>query len=164
MDRRTSSDSENLAREAHQLMREWRVRREHQDDRIRSVTSDVGAALQRWRNDSVRSVEDEVFVNEELGRIVSTLTQLNELGRINNEKIVMRARDLTEATRLDAGGQMAFLVELCDEIHRVMDEDLPQRSSVLDAHEEAARRVESFIDYRLGPGTVDRRSKRFWRP
>ncbi len=144
-------------------MREWRVRREHQDDRIRSVTSDVGAALQRWRDDGVRSVEDELFVNEELERIVSTLTELNELGRVNNEKIEILVKSLAEATSWDADGQVAFFVGLCDEIHRVMDEDLPHRSSVLDAHEEAARRVEAFIDYRLGPRPVDRRSKRFWR-
>ncbi len=163
MDRRTSSHSDELAREAHQLMREWRVRREHQDDRIRAVTSDVGAALQRWRDDGGRSVEDELFVNEELEHIVATLTKLNELGRANNEKIVTRTRDLARATRPDAHGHVALLVELCDAIRRVMEEDLPHRSSVLDAHEEAARRVESFVDYRLGPGPVHRRSKRFRR-
>ena len=85
------------------------------------------------------------------------------IASINNEEIVRRAKDLAEAAHLDADGQVAFFVKLCEEVHRVMDEELLRRSSVLGAYEEAVRRVESFIDYRLGPEIVGQRSKRFWR-
>ena len=163
VDGEVSSDNREAARMGQDLMRQWRAIREQQDDRIRTTTFEVQAALERWKGNGPHLVEDELFVDGEVNRIIATITELNELGRSNNERIATLTTTFNEVKHVDADEQLVALVSLRDEIHHVMTQDLPLRSSVLDEHELRVARLESFIDYRLGPQIVTQQSRRFWR-
>jgi hypothetical protein len=130
-------------------MLEWTSIRQDEDDRIRNLAKLVQPALHRWDANGPYSKRDADYVHEQVARVVSILNESSELGKRNNDKFAKCTEQLSAIRSDRSESKMTALLTFQDECARVLIDELPQRSKILDHYEREVHTLVDFINDRL---------------
>jgi hypothetical protein len=130
-------------------MMEWTVVRKQEEARWPPLFEKGRSALHRWGEHAPRPDEEVASIDERVAQVRSTFQESTELGRRNNEDFGRCIDELKVIRRLRSQAKLDALARLRDECSKIVHEDLPKRSLLLDQYEREINALVSYIDEQL---------------
>ena len=142
-------ESRELTKQVNPLFMEWTLVRKQEEARWPPLFEKARSALHRWGEHAPRPAAEVASIDERVAQVSAIFQESTELGRRNNEDFARCTNEFKVTRHLRSHEKLDALMRLRDECSRIVREDLPRRSLLLDRYEREINALVSYIDEKM---------------